>query len=150
MLDRIDADLKDAMLSGEKTKVETLRGLKNALQNEVINSGDKDKSLTEEQIQKVLAREAKKRVEAADIYKQGGNQERAQAELDEKSIIEEYLPERASEEDVAKEVGEAISKIDNPSMADIGQVISEVRAKLGAGADGATIARLTKDRLEQK
>jgi uncharacterized protein YqeY len=96
MQDQIDKDLKTALLAGDKAKVETLRGLKNALQYEAVAIGSKDRSLTDEQIQKVLAREAKKRQEAADLYKQGGNQPRADAELAEKAIIDGYLPEQLS------------------------------------------------------
>ncbi len=150
MLDKIDADLKAAMLAGEKAKVETLRGLKNAVQNEAINSGDKDKPLSDEQIQKVLAREAKKRAEAAEIYKTGDSPDRAQAELDEKSIIEAYLPDQIGEKEIAKAVNEELANIDSPTMANMGQVIGAVRSKLGAGADGSIIAKLAKQGLEQK
>ena len=150
MQEQIDKDLKAALLAGDKLKTETLRGLKSAVLNEAIAMGVKDAGLDDERIQKVLAREAKKRQEAADLYRQGGNQERAETELLEKQIIEAYLPEKASESDIAKVVEEEVAKIDSPSPASMGQVISAVRAKFGAGADGATIARLVKERLSSQ
>jgi uncharacterized protein len=147
MQEEIDKDLKSALLAGDRAKVETLRGLKNALQYEAVASGSKDRSLTDEQIQRVLAREAKKRQEAADLYQQGGNQERANAELAEKQVIENYLPEQASEEEIRKTVEEEIAKLGSPTLADMGKVIGAVRGRLGASADGATIAGLVKERL---
>jgi uncharacterized protein YqeY len=149
MIPEIEKDLKVAMLAGDRTAVETLRGLKNALQYEAVGAGSKDRSLSDEQIQKVLAREAKKRQEAADLYKQGGSQQRANAELAEKKIIEKYLPEQLSEEEIARAVDEELTGVATPTPADMGKIIGAVRGKLGAAADGATIARLVKERLNK-
>ena len=135
------------MLAGDKTKAETLRGLKSAILNEAIAAGTKDTGLTDEQIQRVLAKEAKKRQEAADLYKQGGNADRAGAELAEKVIIEAYLPEQASEAEIQKAVDEEVAKLESPSQSDMGQIIGAVRGRLGASADGATIAKLVKEKL---
>jgi len=147
MQDRIENDLKQAMLAGDKAKAETLRGLKSAIWNETIAQGAKDKGLSDEQIQKVLARETKKRQEAADLYKQGGNIQKAEAELAEKQIIEAYLPEQASEAEIEAAVVEAIAATGASSPADMGKVIGAVRSKLGASADGAVIAKIAKDKL---
>ena len=149
MLEQIERDLKVALLAGDKTKVETLRGLKSAILNETIAQGAKDSGLNEEQIQKVLARESKKRSEAAELYKKGGNDERAEAELSEKAIIDNYLPEQMDEGQVAAAVDEEIAKMESPSMADMGKIIGAVRANLGAGADGSVIARLVKEKINQ-
>ena len=149
MLERIERDLKDALLSGDKTKVETLRGLKSAILNETIAQNAKDSGLGEEQIEKVVVRESKKRQEAAELYKQGGNNERAEAELAEKAIIDAYLPEQIDEAVIEKAVAEETAKLDSPTMADIGKVITAVKTKLGAGADGSVIARITKEKLSQ-
>jgi len=96
----------------------------------------------------VLAREAKKRQEAADLYKQGGSTERAGQELAEKQIIEEYLPEPMSGTQLAELVKAAVAAVTAPTMADMGKIIGAVKAKAGTGADGATIARLVKQALE--
>lgn len=147
MQDQIERDLKAALLAGDKDKAETLRGLKSAILNEAIALGVKDKGLDDEQIQKVIAREAKKRAEAIELYEKAGEKDRAEKEKAEKASLETYLPEQASEGDIAKAVDEEIAKFDSPSIADMGKVIGAVKAKLGPGADGATIARLVKERL---
>lgn len=150
MLDKIESDLKAALLAGDKVKVETLRGLKSAILNETIAQGAKEAGLKDEEIQKVLSRESKKRAEAAELYEKGGNEERAQAELTEKAVIDNYLPEQIDEGTIEAAISEEISKTDSPTMADMGRIIGAVKAKLGAGADGSTIARLAKQALEQK
>jgi uncharacterized protein YqeY len=147
MQEQIERDLKAAMLAGEKEKAEVLKGIKNALQYEAVNTGARAEGLSDEQVQKVLAREAKKRQEAADLYKNANESERAQKELAEKDIISKYLPEQLSEEEVSKVVTEEISKLDNPTPADMGKVIGAVRGRLQGQADGALIARLVKENL---
>ena len=148
MQEKLERDLKTAMLAGDKVRTEVLKGLKNALQYEAVAQKAADRRLNDEQIQKVLAREAKKRQEAVDIYRQGGSAERAQAELAEKKIIEEYLPQQMGEAAIADLVKEEIAKIDNLSMANMGQIIGAVKTKAGASADGSVIARIVKQELE--
>lgn len=148
MQEQIDKDIKDALLSGDKKKAEALRTIKSALLNEAISQNVRDKGLSDDEAQKVLAREAKKRAEAADLYQKAGETERAEAEMAEKAIIESYLPEQLDEAEIAKAVNEEIEKLSASSPADMGKVIGAVRARLGAGADGATIARLAKERLK--
>lgn len=147
MIEQIQTDLKTAMLAGDKAKAETLRGLKNALQYEAVLLKVKIEDLNDEQIQKVFAREAKKRQEAADIYRKAGEVERAQKELSEKQIIDGYLPEQLDEATIKAAVEAEIAKLDAPSMQDMGKIIGAVKAKLGGSADGATVARLVKEGL---
>lgn len=147
MQEQIDKDLKQALLSGDKAKAETLRGLKSALLNEAIAQNARETGLTDEQIQKILAKESKKRQEAADLYKQGGSEERASAELAEKAIIDGYLPEQMSDEQIAQIVDEEIAKAGSPTMQDMGRIIGAVRGRAGGQADGALIAKLVKEKL---
>jgi uncharacterized protein YqeY len=149
MQEKIEQDIKSALLSGNKTKAETLRNLKSAILNEAISQNARDSGLSDEQIQKVLARESKKRQEAADLYKQGGSQERADAELSEKAIIDTYLPEQMAEAEVAKIVDEEVAKAGSVSLQDMGKIIGAVRAKTGGAADGALIAMLVKEKISQ-
>lgn len=150
MQPQIDSDLKAALLAGDKTKAETLRNVKSALLNEAISQGARETGLSDEQVQKILAKESKKRQEAADLYKQGGADDRASAELAEKAIIDAYLPEQMSEEQVTKIVDEEITKAGSPSLQDMGRIIGAVRGRTAGQADGALIAKLVKDKLEQK
>jgi uncharacterized protein YqeY len=149
MQDKLEQDLKSALLSGDKSKVETLRTVKSALLNEAISAGARDTGLSDEQIQKVLARESKKRAEAAELYHKGGADERAEAELAEKAIIDSYLPQQMDEAELAKVIDEEIAKAGSPTMQDMGRIIGAVRGRTGGAADGALIAKLVKDKLTQ-
>ncbi len=147
--EQIESDIKAAMLAGDKTKAETLRNVKSALLNEAISSGLRESGLSDEQVQKILSRESKKRLEAAELYKQGGSAERADSELAEKKIIDSYLPEQLGEAEVSAIVDDQISKAGNPTMADMGKIIGAVRAQTSGQADGALIAKLVKEKLSQ-
>lgn len=138
------------MLSGDKKKAEILRGLKNSLQYETVNLGVREKGLSDEQALKVLARESKKRQEAADLYNKAGEVEREKAERHEKEVIDGYLPQQLSEEEIGKIVLEEVAKLESPNPQDMGKVISAVRVRLQTQADGATIARLAKEALSDQ
>lgn len=135
------------MLAGDKVRTEALRTLKNALQYETVNLKLQDTGLDDEQVQTVLAREAKKRTEASDLYKQAGADDKSAAELAEKAIIETYLPAQLSEDEIKPAVEAEVAKLESPGIGDMGKVIGAVRAKLGASADGVVIARLVKELL---
>ncbi len=143
---QIEADLKQAMLAGDKTLVTTLRGLKSAIQYAEVAAGTRGED-DDEAVQAVLSREAKKRQESAELYKQGGNSEQAEAELVEKQVIEKYLPEQMDEADVAKVVSEVIAELGATSIQQMGQVIGQVRQRTNGKADGGVIAKLVKEKL---
>jgi uncharacterized protein YqeY len=147
MQNQIDSDLKAAMLAGDKVKAEILRGLKSALQYEAVNIKSEDRSLSDDQAQKVLAKESKKRQETAEIYKKANETERAEKELAEKAVIDNYLPKQLSDEEVEKLVMQEIEKSGASTQADMGRVIGAVKAQAGASADGAMIARIVKEKL---
>lgn len=144
---QIDNDLKAAMLAGDKILAETLRGLKNAILNAEIAQGKRQEGLPDEEVITVLTKEAKKRQESADLYKQGGNSAKARAELVEKDVIERYLPAQMSEEELNKVVDEVITQI-GKDPGKMGQIIGIVKQKAGASANGATIAKLVKEKLQ--
>ena len=147
MQEQMERDLKTALLAGDKAKAETLRTVKSALLNEAIAQNARDTGLSDEQIQKVLAKESKQRQEAADLYKQGGADNRASAELAEKAIIDAYLPEQMSEAEVAEIVEEEFAKVPNATIQNMGQIIGAVRGRAAGQADGGLIAKLVKERL---
>lgn len=144
--EQIDADLKAALLGGDKTLAMTLRGIKAVILNEEVAQGKRESGLPDEEIVRLLQREAKKRQESADLYGQGGNAEKQQAELAEKEVIAQYLPEQLSEEDIAKLVDAAIAEIGNEQQ-NMGRIIGAVKQKAGGSADGALIAKIVKERL---
>lgn len=145
---KIEQDLKAALLSGDEQKVMTLRGLKATLLNAKIATGKRDSGLSDDEVLAVLSKQAKQRQESADMYVQGGDQVRADNELAEKAIIEKYLPAQLSEEDVVKMIDDVIKEIGATGLQAMGQVIGQVKQKAGAAADGAVIARLTKEKLQ--
>lgn len=144
---QIDADLKSAMLAGDKDRSTTLRGLKSVILNAEIAASKRNDGLSDPEIISVLQKESKRRQESADLYKQGGSQDRADQELAEKAIIESYLPAQASEEEITAAVDAAISELSATDVKMMGQVINKTRESVGANADGATIARIVKERL---
>lgn len=147
LLDQINADLKAAMIARDETRKTTLQGLKSSIKYVEI---DKKEILDDPAIMQVLQKEAKKRKESIVLYEQGGNTESAAKEQAELAIIEAYLPEMASEADIAKAVDLAIAETGASSMADMGAVMGKVKASLGDNVDGATVARLVKERLSWK
>src|SRR5690606_19884526 len=97
---QLDADLKTALLAGDKTTAMTLRGLKAAILNEEVSQGSRDTGLADEAIITLLQKEAKKRQESAELFEKGGNSAKAEDELTEKALIEKYLPAQMSDEDL--------------------------------------------------
>ncbi|MDQ3065477.1 MAG: GatB/YqeY domain-containing protein [bacterium] len=144
---RLDQDIKTAMLAGDKVLVTTLRGLKSAILNVEVAEGKREQGLDDDAIIGIFQKEAKKRQESADLFSRGGNQEKHLAELEEKKVIEAYLPAQLSEAEVSKMVDEIIAATGASGMQAMGQVIGAVKQKTGATADGSLIARIVKDRL---
>jgi uncharacterized protein YqeY len=141
---QIESDLKQAMLARDEKLVSTLRTLKSVILNKKVADGTRDMAMANDDVIVLLSKEAKKRQESADLYTQGHRPELAEKELAEKAMIEKYLPASLSEEELGKLVDQALSGLENPNM---GQVIGQVKAKAGAAADGALIAKLVKERL---
>jgi len=144
---QIDQDLKAALLAGDKILVTTLRGLKSVILYAEVAKGVREQGLSDDEIIVLLTKEAKKRQESADLYKQGGNEEKAQAELAEKKVIEKYLPAQLSQEELSNIVDAVVAELGVSAVQNLGQVIGAVKAKAGASADGALIAKLVKERL---
>lgn len=144
---QIEHDLKNAMLAGDKRQVLTLRGIKSVLLYAKVAAGKRDEKLSDAEVVVLLTKEAKKRQESADLYMQGGSPERAEAELTEKTLIEAYLPAQLSEQELVKIVDDIVTSMGASGMQDMGKAIGAVKTEVGPSADGATIARLVKERL---
>lgn len=144
---RLEQDIKAAMLAGDSVKVTTLRGLKSALLNVKVAEGTRDQVMADDQIIGLFAKEAKKRQESADLYVQGGNQSMADAELTEKTLIETYLPAQLDEAAITDIVEQTVTELGATDMKSMGQVIAMVKTKTAGAADGGVIARLVKQRL---
>ncbi len=146
---RLEQEIKAAMLAGDSVKVTTLRGLKSTLLNNKVAEGTRDQPMSDEQVIALFSKEAKKRQESADMYVQGGNQPMADAELTEKALIETYLPAQLDEAAISDVVNATVTELGVTDMKGMGQVIAAVKAKTAGSADGSVIARLVKQRLCQ-
>lgn len=144
---QIDNDLKAALLGGDRFVSEVLRGLKAVILDEEVKQGKRDEGLDDETIEKLIAREVKKRQDSATQYEAADRPELVEAEKAESKVIEAYLPEQLSEDDIKKMIQETISAMGVSGPAAMGQVIGAVKGKLGNAADGATVARLVKEAL---
>lgn len=145
--ERIDGDLKTALLDGDKFKAQVLRGLKASVLNEEVGKGKRDEGLDDASIEQVAAREIKKRNESAELYLQNGRDEQAADERREAEILSAYLPEQLTEADIVEVVEQTIDEMGAVGMQHVGMVIGAVKQKVGNTADGATVARIVKDRL---
>ena len=145
---KLNDDIKSAMLSGDKLRVETLRGLKTVITYADVATRTRDSGgIADDEIVGLFAREVKKRQESADLYVRGGSQERADKELAEKAIIEEYLPTQLSEAELTRVVNDIIAEQGAQGLQVMGKVIGAVKNKVGNSADGSAIARIVKEQL---
>ena len=146
--DRIQADLKSAMLARDTLKTQTLQGLKAAILNEEVAQKIRETGLDDSKVEQLIARESKKRDEAAELFEKGGNQASADKERAEKAILSVYLPEPLSEAEIQKIVDEVVAEIKPVGPKDMGRVIGAVKSRIGNTADGAVVAKLVKNSLQ--
>ena len=144
---KLEQDIKTALLAGDSVRVSTLRQIKSVLLNVKVATGKRDSGLTDEEVIPVLVKEGKKRQESAELYLSGGNKERSDAELAEKAIIEQYLPEKKSEEEIGSIIDKVIESTDVKGPQALGQIIGQVKKEAGPTADGGMIAQLVKDKI---
>jgi len=146
--EQIEKDFKQALKIKDEVVVSTLRMLQAAITNAEIAKMRKE--LTEEEIQKLIKSEIKKRKEAIEDYKKGGRGDLASKEEKEIKILEKYLPEQLGEEEIRKIVGKVIAEIGPTSPKDFGKVMGQVMKEAGGRADGAVVSRMVREMLESK
>jgi uncharacterized protein YqeY len=149
--DRLRADLTTAMKTQDKLRTATLRMLIAAIQSEEV-SGKAPRELSDADVVKVLARESKKRGEAAQIFITNGRGELAANERAEASVIDDYLPSQLNDDEVAHVVNTAIAQVaeeigERPGMKQMGQVMKAATAIADGKADGSRLSAAVKDRL---
>lgn len=141
--EQINADLKTAMLARNAFETTVLRGLKASILDEEVKLGKRGEGLNNDEIETLVAREVKKRKEAAGLL----DEERAKNELKEAEILSKYLPEMASEDEIRAAVKAEISAMGEVSIKQMGAIIGKMKAKFGNSADGAVLARIVKEEL---
>jgi uncharacterized protein len=148
---RLRSDLTEAMKSRDKLRTATLRMLLAAIQNEEV-SGKQARELSDAEVLKVLARESRKRGEAAEIYTQNGRGDLAANERAEAQVIDGYLPTPLTDAELADVVDTALAQVaeqlgERPGMRQMGQVMKAATALADGKADGARVSEAVKARL---
>jgi uncharacterized protein YqeY len=146
--ERIDAEIKAAMKSKDKVRLETVRSIKKfILEKEVSVRPSGQETLTEAQEMEILMQIAKQRRDSIEQYSKAGREELAAQEAAELAIVEEYLPQQMSEEDVEKAIGEIIASVGATSPKDMGKVMGAAMQQLKGKADGKKIQEIVKAKL---
>jgi uncharacterized protein len=144
--DRLRADLNTAMRERDQVRLRTIRMALTAITTEEV-AGDTQRQLSDDEIVKVLTREAKKRREAAEAFDGAGRADQAAAERAEGDVLAGYLPAQLSDEEVARIVADAIVSTGASGMQAMGQVMKVVSPQTQGRADGARVAAEVRRRL---
>jgi hypothetical protein len=137
--ERIRADINDAMRAKDQVRLRALRMALTSITNEEV-SGKSAKKLSDEEVVKVLTREAKKRREAAEAFDSAGRAEQAAAERAEGEVLAEYLPAQLTDDEISKLVAAAIAETGAAGMPAMGKVMKTVTPQVAGRADGARVA----------
>lgn len=147
--ERINDEMKAALLGGNRFVGETLRNLKAAILNEEVATGKREQGLSDEEIEKVIAREVKKRTESARLYRENDRNDLAEPEEKEMEILRAYLPQQLGENELRKLVETKIKELGATGPQMMGQVIGAIKQQVGNTADGALLASLVKQALNK-
>lgn len=137
--DRLKADLTSSMKARDELTTATLRMLLTAIGNEEV-AGKAARQLSDDEVLKVITREAKKRREAAEAFTAGGRPDRAEREVAEGGVLDTYLPAQLSDEELAALVGEAVASTGASGPQAMGQVMKVVSPQVAGRAEGGRVA----------
>ena len=144
---QIMEEMKAAMKAKDTVALQALRAIKSAFLLAKTEAGAGD-GLTSEQEMKIIQKQVKQRKDSATIFVEQGRQDLADPELAEAAILEKFLPEALSEEEIDKVVAAAIEKVGATSMKDMGKVMGMVSKQLAGQADGKTISGIVRAKLQ--
>jgi len=144
LIAEIESDLTDAMRAGETERRDALRLILAALR-----SAEKElqRPLKEDEELQVLQRERKRRVEAAEAFRTGGREEQAVKEERELEILEEFMPEQLSDDELEEIVDDVIAEVGATGVRDVGRVMADVMPQVAGRADGAVVSQLVREKL---
>lgn len=142
------ADLKEAMKNKDKERLRVLRSLKSKmLEREINERKGGEAELNDEQAIEVLMKAAKQRKESIEQFEEGGRDDLASSEQEELEVIESYLPEMLSEEEVRDIAREKIEELGAEDMSDMGQVMGVLMQELKGKAEGSVVSQVVKEEL---
>jgi uncharacterized protein YqeY len=144
LIGTLEQEVRDAMLARDAPRRDALRLIVASLK-----SAEKDlqRPLSDEEELQVLQRERKKRHEAADAFRSAGREEQAAKEEGELAVLEEFMPEPLSEEQLDQIVDDAIAENKATSMRDMGRVMADVMPQIAGRADGSAVSQLVREKL---
>jgi uncharacterized protein len=144
LIEELEQEVKDAMLARDTERRDALRLILSSLR-----SAEKEllRPLSEDEELQVLQRERKKRIEAAEAYRDAGREEQAEKEEGELEILEEFMPEPLTEEELERIVDDAIAENKATSMRDLGRVMADVMPQVAGRADGSAVSQLVREKL---
>lgn len=143
--EKVQADMKAAMMAKDQPKLEAIRAVKAAL----LLLKTSPEGLTEDSAMKALQKEVKKRKESAEIYNSQGRKDLADVEIFQAGIIEAYLPKQMDENELRTELQNLINEVGASSAADMGKVMGAATKKFAGKADGKMISAIVKDLLSK-
>jgi uncharacterized protein YqeY len=144
LIERLEDELKQAMAARDAERRDTLRLILASLR-----SAEKElqRPLHDDEELQVLQRERKKRIEAAEAFRGGGREEQAAKEDAELAVLEEFMPEPLTEDELEEIVDDAIAEVGATSMRDIGRVMADVMPLVAGRADGSAVSQLVREKL---
>jgi uncharacterized protein YqeY len=140
----IEGEIKEAMKARDAERRDALRLIVNALKS---SEKELQRPLSEDEELQVMQRERKRRIEAAEAFRTGGHEDRAEAEERELAILEEFMPEPLSEDEIEEIVDDAIAEVGATSMADLGRVMADVMPQIAGRADGSQVSQIVREKL---
>jgi uncharacterized protein YqeY len=146
--ERIDSDLKDAMRARDTTKLGVLRMLKSALKYAAIAKSGAETELSEAETSQVIRKQAKQRQDSIESFEKGGRTELADKEKEELSILNAYLPQAMSANELAKVVRETIGEVGATSKTQMGAVMKALQTKVAGSVDGKTLSTEVQKQLQ--
>lgn len=149
---RLQADLTTAMKNRDKIRVATLRMALTGVATEEV-SGDEARELADDEVERVLNRELRKRKEAAEAFAAAGRAEQAQSELDEAGVLADYLPKPLDDAELETLVAQAVAEVTEqlgaaPGQKQMGQVMKAANARVAGRAEGGRVAAAVRARLQ--
>jgi uncharacterized protein len=144
LIARMEDELKEAMRARDQARTDTLR-----MTLASLRSAEKElqRPLRDDEELQVLQRERKRRTEAAEAFRKGGRPAQAEKEERELAVIEEFMPEPMSEEDIERIIDDAIAETGATSLRDLGRVMADVMPQVSGRADGSMVSQLVREKL---
>jgi uncharacterized protein YqeY len=144
LIERLEAEMRDAMRARDADRRDTLRLILSSLKGA---EKELQRPLSDDEELQVLQRERKRRLEAAEAFRSGGREEQAASEERELAVLEEFMPEPLSEDEIEAIVDDVIAEVGATSIRDLGRVMADVMPQVSGRADGSMVSQLVREKL---